>query len=79
MIEMVHLEEEAQRKLEVYVEGMVGRMRELDQRLQQPPQGVLPGEGGASSSGAGHPGTGASMGGLSSEERSRRNQEFAPI
>ena len=75
MIEMVHLEEEAQRKLEVYVEGMVGRMRELDQRLQQPPQGVLPGEGGASSSGAGHPGTGASM----EDEMERRFHQLKAV
>ena len=48
---------------------------ELDRRLQQPP----PGEGGASSSGVDRSGPGASTGGLSSEERSRRNQEFAEL
>ena len=58
---------------------LIGQLNDLDRRLQQPPPGVHPGEGGASSSGADRPGTGANIGGLSSEERSRRNQEFAEL
>lgn len=94
MIEMVHLEEEVQNGRDSSrstsrasspvrplsdLGVLVGRLRELDHRLQQPPQGVPPGEGGASISGPGHSGTGVSMGGLSRDERSRRNQEFAEL
>ena len=58
---------------------LIGQLSELGRRLQQPPPGAHPGEGGASSSGVDRPGTGATTGGLSSDGRSRRNQEFAEL